>query len=300
MSISGINSSLNQLNRAHSLQSQSIQRIATGSKHSSAAYGASDYAIAQKMQYNLGGIRQSNSNTQTANSMLNVASGAVNNTVSSLSSLRETLINAANSTNGSTDVAALQESVNQTLSQINTNAQVEYNGQKLLDGSQTVTVAGIDGYDNVSLGDMSTKGLGLTDSQGNSTINLQEVNRALGDPSQPNGTEDGVLNKALSQALDTVDAALNKALDQATNIGAAQQGMDYQSANYTTMEENLQSALSTSDDTDIAAESVNNASAKNQTQMAMWAVKQGLQNFSQQMLGTLNNHSRGAAYNMLS
>jgi len=300
MSISGINSSLNQLNRAHSLQSQSIQRIATGSKHSSAAYGASDYAIAQKMQYNLGGIRQSNSNTQTANSMLNVASGAVNNTVSSLSSLRETLINAANSTNGSTDVAALQESVNQTLSQINTNAQVEYNGQKLLDGSQTVTVAGIDGYDNVSLGDMSTKGLGLTDSQGNSTINLQEVNRALGDPSQPNGTEDGVLNKALSQALDTVDAALNKALDQATNIGAAQQGMDYQSANYTTMEENLQSALSTSDDTDIAAESVNNASAKNQTQMAMWAVKQGLQNFSQQMLGTLNNHSRGAAFNMLS
>ena len=266
MSISGINSSLNQLNRAHSLQSQSIQRIATGSKHSSAAYGASDYAIAQKMQYNLGGIRQSNSNTQTANSMLNVASGAVNNTVSSLSSLRETLINAANSTNGSTDVAALQESVNQTLSQINTNAQVEYNGQKLLDGSQTVTVAGIDGYDNVSLGDMSTKGLGLTDSQGNSTINLQEVNRALGDPSQPNGTEDGVLNKALSQALDTVDAALNKALDQATNIGAAQQGMDYQSANYTTMEENLQSALSTSDDTDIAAESVNNASANAQVE----------------------------------
>ncbi len=300
MSISGINSSLNQLNRAHSLQSQSIQRIATGSKHSSAAYGASDYAIAQKMQYNLGGIRQSNSNTQTANSMLNVASGAVNNTVSALSSLRETLINAANSTNGSTDVAALQESVNQTLSQINTNAQVEYNGQKLLDGSQTVTVAGIDGYDNVSLGDMSTKGLGLTDSQGNSTINLQEVNRALGDPSQPNGTEDGVLNKALSQALDTVDAALNKALDQATNIGAAQQGMDYQSANYTTMEENLQSALSVSDDTDIAAESVNNASANTQSQMALFAVKQGLQNFSQQMLGTLNNHSRGAAFNMLS
>ena len=56
MSISGINSSLNQLNRAHSLQSQSIQRIATGSKHPNAASGASDYAIAQKMQYNLGGI----------------------------------------------------------------------------------------------------------------------------------------------------------------------------------------------------------------------------------------------------
>ena len=285
MSLSGINSSLNQLNRAQSLQSQSIQRIATGSKRPSAAYGASDYAIARKMQYNIGGVSQSNANTQTANSMLNVAGGAVSNTISSLSSLKETLINAANGTNGKTDIAALQETVNQTLSQIDTNAQVEYNGQKLLDGSQTVTVAGIDGYDSVSLGDMSAKGLGLTDAQGKSNINLQEANNS------PEG---------LANAIDTVDAALNKALDQATNIGAAQQGMEYQSANYTTMEENLQNSLAVNDDADIAAESVNNASANVQSQMALFAVKQGLQNFSQQMLGTLNNHSRGAAFNMLS
>jgi flagellin len=281
MSISGINSSLNQLNRAQSLQARSIERIATGSKHSSAAYGASEYAIARRMEYNLGGIRQSNTNTQNSNAMLNVAAGAVSNTVSSLSSLRETLINAANGTNQSSDLSALQQTVNQTLSQINTNAQATYNGQTLLDGSQTVTVAGIDGYDNVSLGNMSTAGLGLTDSQGNSNINLTD-------------------QSSISSALTTVDNALNAALDQATNIGAAQQGMDYQSANYTTMEENLQYSLSVSDDADIAAESVNNASANAQSQMALFAVKQGLQNFSQQMLGTLNNHSRGAAYNMLS
>jgi flagellin len=281
MSIGSVmNSSLNQLNRAQSLQNASLQRIATGSKHPSAASGASDYAISQKLQYNLGGIRQSYSNTQTANSMLNVASGAVNNTVSSLSSLKETLLNAANDTNGNYDRAALQETVNQTLSQINTNAQVEYNGQKLLDGSQTVTVAGEDGYDNVSLGDMSTKGLGLTDENGNSNINVMDTD-------------------SLSSALDTVDAALNKALDEATNIGAAQQGMSYQASNYVTMEESTQAALSTMDDADIAAESVTNASAKTQSQMALWAVKQGMQSMSQQMLGTLNNHSRGAAYGML-
>lgn len=283
--MNGLNSSLNQLNRAQSVQNASLQRMATGSKRPSAANGASDYAIAQKMQYNLGGVRQSNANTQTANSMLNVAGGAVSNTISSLSSLRETLLNAANGTNGKTDVAALQESVNQTLSQINTNAQASYNGKTLLDGSQTVTVAGIDGYENVSLGDMSTKGLGLTDAQGNSTINLQEANGSV---------------TGLSQALDTVDAALNKALDEATTIGAAQQGMEYQSANYTTMEENLQASLSVSDDANIAAEAVNNASAKTQSQAALWAVKQGMQNLSQQMLGAINNHSRGAAFNMLS
>lgn len=281
MSIGSVmNSSLNQLNRAHSLQNASLQRIATGSKRPSAAYGASDYAIAQRMQYNLGGVRQSTANTQTANSMLNVASGAINNTVSSLSSLKETLINAANGTNGDYDRAALQETVNQTLSQINTNAQATYNGKTLLDGSQQVTVEGIDGYETVSLGDMSTKGLGLTDSQGTSKVDVTNPD-------------------SLASALDTVDNALNAALDQATAIGAAQQGLNYQADNYTTMEENLQASLSTNDDADIAAESVTNASAKTQSQMALWAVKQGMQSMSQHMLGTLNNHSRGAAYGML-
>ena len=283
MSIGSVlNSSLNQLNRAQSVQNASLQRIATGSKHPSAASGASDYAIAQKMQYNLGSVRQSTANTQTANSMLNVASGAINNTVSSLSSLKETLISAANGTNGDYDRAALQETVNQTLSQIDTNArQANYNGKNLLDGSQSLTVAGADGYETVSLGDMSTKGLGLTDSQGRSNVDVTNPD-------------------SLASALETVDSALNTALDQATTIGAAQQGMGYQADNYTTMEENLQASLSTSDDADIAAESVNNASAKAQSQAALWAVKQGMQAMSQQMLGTLNNHSRAAAFGMLS
>ena len=283
MSIGSVlNSSLNQLNRAQSVQNASLQRIATGSKHPSAASGASDYAIAQKMQYNLGSVRQSTANTQTANSMLNVASGAINNTVSSLSSLKETLLSAANGTNGDYDRAALQETVNQTLSQIDTNArQANYNGKNLLDGSQSLTVAGADGYETVSLGDMSTKGLGLTDSQGRSNVDVTNPD-------------------SLASALETVDSALNTALDQATTIGAAQQGMGYQVDNYTTMEENLQASLSTSDDADIAAESVNNASAKAQSQAALWAVKQGMQAMSQQMLGTLNNHSRAAAFGLLS
>ncbi|ORT99594.1 Flagellin protein FlaA [Anaerovibrio sp. JC8] len=280
--MSGVNHSLNNLNRAQSAQSSSIQRISTGSKYYSAANGASEYAIVQRMYNNIGSVAQSNSNTQTANSMLNVAAGAVGNTVSSLSSLKETLISAANGTNGKSDIAALQKSVNQTLAQINSNAQVTYNGQKLLDGSQSVQVASYNGYETVNLGDMSTAGLGLTDSDGNSNIKLGDLSD-------------------LGSAIETVDNALNTALDQATSIGASQQGLDYQSSNYTVMEENLYDAVSTIDDTDIAAESVNNASANAQSQVAMWAVKQGLQSLSQEVgaLGGLNNHSRGAAFGML-
>jgi flagellin len=207
------------------------------------------------MQYNLGGYNQSVSNTQNTNAMLNTAAGAVSNTVSSLSSLRENILNAMNGTNGGSDLATLQQSVDQTISQINENAGVTYNGQNLLDGSNPgVTVAGSFGYDTVQLGNMTSQGLGLTDSSGNSTINLS-------DPS------------SLSNALTTVDNALNAALDQATSIGAAQQGMDFQEANYVTASENLTGSISAMDDADIAAESVNLKSAQTQQQLALFGIQ---------------------------
>lgn len=281
--MSVINSSLNDLNRAQSSQAESIKRIATGTKYYSPANGASEYAIVQRIYNNIGSVTQSNSNTQTTNAMLNVAAGAVSNTINSLSSLKQTLISATNGTNSNSDVAALQESVNQTLSQIDSNAQITYNGQSLLDGSQSIQVASDNGYETINLGDMSTAGLGLTDSEGNSNI-------TLGDLSD------------LGTAIDTVDSALNTALEQATTIGAAQKGLEYQSANYTTMEENLYEAVSTIDDTDIAAESVNNASANAQSQVALWAVKQGMQALSKEVgsLGELYTHNPNAAYNLLS
>lgn len=280
--MSVINSSLNDLNRAQTSQAESIKRIATGSKYYSPANGASEYAIVQRMYNNIGTVAQSNSNTQTANAMLNVAAGSVSSTINSLSSLKQTIISAANGTNSNSDVAALQESVNQTLSQIDANAQVTYNGQSLLDGSQYIQVASDSGYETVNLEDMSTAGLGLTDSDGNSNI-------ILGDLSD------------LGSAIDTVDSALNTALDQATGIGAAQKSLEYQSVNDTTMEENLYEAVSTIDDTDIAAEAVNNASANAQSQVALWAVKQGMQALHKEIgsLGELYVHNPNTAYNLL-
>jgi len=281
--MSGLNSSLNTLSKVQSARAGSIQKIATGSQYPSASYGASDYAIIQRTYSNIGAISQSNSNTQTANSMLSTASGAVNETVSSLSSLRATLLEAANGTNGQTDLSALQKSVDQTIAAIDDNASVTYNGKRLLDGSQSITVAGADGYRTVSLGNMTSQGLGLTDSQGKSTIDLTDAS-------------------SISDALDVVDNALKTATDQGADIGAAQQGLTYQSSNYTTQEESLYATAETMDSTDIAAESVNLASANTQEQAALWAIKQGMQSLSQQSahaLGGLNNHSRGAAVSML-
>ncbi len=283
--LSGLNSSIRTYNTNSAASASSIQKIATGSKYPSASYGPASYAILQRTYSNIGATNQANANTQNANAMLNTAAGAAGNTVSMLTSLRSTLLNAANGTNGDVDLSTLQKSVSQTIAGIDENAaNATYNGKQLLDGSQSIAVQGVDGYTNVNIGNLTSQGLGLTDSQGKSTIDLTD-------------------KSSISSALDKVDSALNTALDQTTSIGAAQQGLGYQSSNLTTQAENLYDTASTEGDTDIAAEATNLASSNTLQQTALFAIKQGLQNFNQPVMGPLggiNNHSRGAALKMLS
>ena len=247
---------LSTLNRTQSAMNTSIQKIATGSQYPSASYGAAAYSILVNMYSNIGTLDQSNSNTQTANAMLATASGGVSSTVEALGSLQQTLQQAANGTNNASDLQDLSKTVNQTLSQINENASIQFNGKNLLDGSQSLTVAGDNGYTKVDLGNMTTQGLGLTDQNGNSKIDLSNI----------------------SGSLQTVTDAYNKALDQATSLGAAQQNLSYASANYTTQQENLTAAASTSGDTDIAAEVTKLKSADTQNQLALYATKMSMHN----------------------
>ncbi len=269
---------LNSLNLAQNTTMSSMQKIATGSQHPSASYGPSDYAITQRLTSNIGAAQQSNQNTQTANAMLNVAAGAVGNTIDALSSLRENIVNAMNGTNTDSDRAALQKNVDQTVSQINDNAAVTFNGKSLLDGGTTVSVAGITGETQVSLGNMTAEGLGLVDENGNSNLDLstqEGMESAL-------ATVDNALsiaNEGQQQiASSQDDAAFESALDQATTIGAQQQRLEYQAANYTTMQENMMAAESTMNDTDIAAEVTKLKSSQTQEQLAMFGVQMYNQN----------------------
>ncbi len=261
MAIGGLGA-LNQINRTKSAVNSSIEKIATGSQRPSASYGASSYAIAARMSSNVGTAAQSQRNAQNANAMLNVAAGGVSSTVNALTSIREQILQAANGTNKDSDVATIRDSIQQSVSTINDNASVEYNGMKLLDGSRSITVAGDTGYKTVNLGNLSSEGLGLTDADGNLKLDL----------SSPEGIE---------KSLETVDSALDSALGLATDIGAAQQGLSFSEANYTTMGESLTASLSTEDDTDIAAEVTKLRSADVQNQLALHAQKMFMHNSAQ-------------------
>lgn len=278
--IGGVNPGLSQLNRIGNSIQKTSQILSTGSKHPSASYGASEYAISARLTSNIRGTSQSIQNTQNLSSMFKVAAGATDNTIKALTSIKENLINAANDTNGSIDRQALQKNINQTIRQIDLNAQTEYNGKRLLDGTAgDITLAGIDGYENYHLDDLRSEALGLTDNEGNVTIDATDPENAL-----------AIVDRAITTAQNSLDStqfmedyvtegvSLNEALDQATTQGAQLQRMEYQEANYTTMEENQTAALSNMDDADMAQQITNLKNEQTLEQTALFATRMFNQN----------------------
>ena len=129
-------STLNTLNKNSSALSKSLQKVSSGMKINSAADDASGYAISERMRVQIRSLDQANANTQSGNSMMKVAEGAVSSTVDILKTLKEKVINAANDTNTDSDRQTIQKELDQSIDQIDDNANVTFNGKYLLDGSK--------------------------------------------------------------------------------------------------------------------------------------------------------------------
>jgi len=128
-------STLNTLNKNSSALAKSLQKVSSGMKVNGAADDASGYAISERMRVQIRGLDQANNNTQNGSSMMKVAEGAVSSTVDILKTLKEKVINAANDTNTDSDRQTIQKELNQSIDQINDNANVTFNGKYLVDGS---------------------------------------------------------------------------------------------------------------------------------------------------------------------
>ena len=245
--ISGVNQANSNLNKIGTSLHKTSQILSTGSNFPSASYNPAAYSIFQRMNSQIAATSQSVQNTQNASAMIKVAAGATSNTVSALESIREELIKAANGTNSDSDRAAIQQNINQLVKQIDDNSRVEYNGKNLLDDSQeNIMIAGISGYENATLGNMSAQALGLMDEEGNVTINVFD-----------------------SSSIEGAMEVVNRALDEATTQGAQLQGLEAQIDNYTTGEENTQAAASNSGDADMAKHSIAFKLQKIQQQVAI-------------------------------
>ena len=155
---------LNTLNKNSSALSKSLQKVSSGMKINSAADDASGYAISERMRVQIRSLDQANQNTQNGSSMMKVAEGAVSSTVEILKTLKEKAVNAANDSNTDSDRQTIQRELDQSIDQINDNANVTFNGKYLVDGSKNSKGnATYTALSNQSLGTDTTGQTKLTD-----------------------------------------------------------------------------------------------------------------------------------------
>ena len=138
--MSAINT-LNTLNKNTNALKKSLEKVSSGMKINSAADDASGYAISERMRVQIRSLDQANQNAQNGGSMMKVAEGAVSSTVEILKTLKEKAVNAANDTNTDSDRATIQKELDQSIDQINDNANVTFNGKYLVDGSHNKKTA---------------------------------------------------------------------------------------------------------------------------------------------------------------
>ena len=205
-------STLNTLNRNTKALSKSLQKVSSGMKINSAADDASGYAISERMRVQIRSLDQANSNAQNGGSMMKVAEGAVSSTVEILKTLKEKAVNAANDTNTDADRQTIQKELDQSIDQINDNANVTFNGQYLVDGSKnsktTVTCTALT---NQSLAEDTASNTALT---GLKARNGDSLNIQATDTVTVSWVKDGKTYTASTKVgSQTLSAALNAMTD---------------------------------------------------------------------------------------
>ena len=165
---------LNTLNKNSSALAKSLQKVSSGMKINSAADDASGYAISERMRVQIRSLDQANANTQNGSSMMKTAEGAVSSTVEILKTLKEKAINAANDSNTDADRQTIQKELDQSIDQINDNANVTFNGKYLVDGSKnTIGKATYTALSNQSLEEGTTGKTKLTELKSRSGDDLE-------------------------------------------------------------------------------------------------------------------------------
>ena len=182
-----INTNVASLNAQRNLGSsqanlaKSMQRLSSGLRINSAKDDAAGLAISDRMTSQIRGLNQASRNANDGISLAQTAEGALQESTNILQRMRELAVQSANDTNTASDRASLQSEVSQLLKEYDRIAtQTQFNGQALLDGSQTNAVFQIGANAN------QTINLAITDVRssqiGNKTIDsaIAPTNSAMG------------------------------------------------------------------------------------------------------------------------
>lgn len=242
--------------------SKSMYRASSGLRITSAADGPSDLAISERMRGRISSNEQGSRNVQTGTNMLKTAEGALSNIVNVLNTVRERAMNAANDTNTSTERSYIKAEVDQLLKQIDENAEVTYNSQKLLNGEWSDSGFNIQFGDEsalsiqVSIADLTSSGAILGGLTGLSFDNSENAVKAIG----------------------AIDSVISSVLGIQTELGSIESRLGFTADNLATENENLQESESAIRNVDFAKEMSNFMKWNVLTQTSQFMLAQAGQN----------------------
>lgn len=187
----------NALTQSDSLVAQSIRRLSSGLKVSSAEDDPSGYAISKRMSIQIEGLSNATQNANNGISVIETADGALSEISDMLNRMEELGVKASNATLTSADRRTVQAEVDQLSSEITRiSKDTEFNGQTILDGtfdlkgytnsndvkvkyyndeaaSGKYTIAGLSiGYD--ADGNIDISGSSIKDASGNPTTTIKD------------------------------------------------------------------------------------------------------------------------------
>jgi flagellin len=236
-----INTNLPALNTSRVLRrstgdlNKSLERLSSGLRINRAADDAAGLAIAEGFRAMVSGTQVAQRNAQDGISLVQTAEGALSETTNILQRIRELSVQSANGTQSTQNRQALDNEVQQLLSQIDNIAlDTDFNGIRVLSASQTVTL---------QAGAMTSQTLvvAVTGAKTND-LNISMVRVSS-------------MASAVS-AISTIDNALRSVNTLRSTFGAYQNRLEFTINTLAIQEENSSASQSAIRDADIAQETI--------------------------------------------
>ena len=262
---------------SRSLQ-QSITRLSSGLRLSSAADDAAGMAVSTGLRAQLGGFRQAVRNANDGIAILQTAEAAYNTIADNLMRMRDLAVQAANDGLTDKERAYIKTEFQDIQDDIDRISDVtEYNGINLLNGTAGTGPSGL-----------MTFQVGTRDSADDRIkITLKDVDTSAGALNVAKGTT-GVSTLAQAQsAITEIDNAIDFLSTERTQIGSKLNKLGNAVTNLGHTIENLSEANSQIRDVDMASESAAFASAQvlQQAGVAMLSQANSLPNLALRLLG---------------
>jgi len=229
-----------------------MEKLSSGMRINRAGDDASGLAVSEKMRSQIRGLNQASKNAANGISFIQTTEGFLQETQDIIQRMRELAVQASNGIYTAEDRMQIQVEISQLVDEVDRIAShAQFNGMNLLTGrfaretGENIPTgsmwfhigANMDQREQVYIGTMSAKGLGVKNVGDDSIISISSPDSA-------------------NRSIGTLDAALKKVSKQRADLGAYQNRLEHAIRGIDIGAENLQAAESRIRDADMASEMV--------------------------------------------